>query len=246
MSRPFHEEPYLPRELERTIFILASRADLSVAQNLLLVARRTFDWVIAESTKLERYGKHVRHLLVAKHDVASTFMELCPNVVNLAIWTGTPYTNKEITAVLDLKLTSLSIDLDGLYRCPPGKASKFHTLFSCITHLDVSTVFPWNPHEVLIYFTALTHLAIPEERTYQVLEDCLACCKTVKVLVWLCECPHKLRPAGDLRVVSVQCGRSYIMDWEDGARGREDMWSIAEAVATDRLRVQGAKLAVEE
>ncbi|TFK59723.1 hypothetical protein BDN72DRAFT_851092 [Pluteus cervinus] len=174
-------------------------------------------------------------------------MELCPNIVNLAMWTGPPYTDEEIMAVLDLQLTSLSVNLDGLYRCLPEKASKFHALFSCITHLDVSTVLPWNPHEVLIHFTALTHLAIPEQRTYQVLEDCLACCKTLKVLIWLSgEHLHKLLPVGDIRVVSVQCGRSYIMDWEEGARGREDMWSIAEAVVTDRLRVQGAKLAVEE
>ncbi|TFK66899.1 hypothetical protein BDN72DRAFT_961424 [Pluteus cervinus] len=254
-----HADPILPPELERLIFIYALKNDLELEHvvNLLIIARRVHDWLIPSLfevvvvytghhwptrfnlEKFQKYGKHVRHLLLCSvtPGEAAEFIPLCPNLTNLALWTGR-YDTAQITAVMQLHLTRLSVEIRQLGIASPAQL----TLFSTITHLDVGDVLTSVTHcQILIHFPVLTHVALVSASEISVLKWVLEQCKSIKVVVWVSgmdDDPYPVRldtdspRTADPRVVALACG--YVKDWIDGAHGGLDMWKFADGIIAAR------------
>ncbi|KAF7325155.1 hypothetical protein MKEN_00559400 [Mycena kentingensis (nom. inval.)] len=200
--------PRLPLELEWRIFDLAAWGDLVTARTLSLVAYRVHVWMqsilyhvldILDTRSLDRclaqlgnypaLLKHTRCLALefeirrdnpAQVNITTSLLAACPNLTNLAQWTGVnPATLAELRPLRSLR--HLSIDLFALFggpqnfRVPPpahlGALQR-------ITHLDVYGRFPtptprsdgavFHPHDVFnpAVFPALTHLAFPYSPLY--------------------------------------------------------------------------------
>ena len=90
-------------------------------------------------------------------------------------------------------------------------------------------------------FRRLAHLAVFHGTEVDVLQMILERVEGLKVFIWLSntvlrleETPETLpREIEDDRVVALEC--PYVKDWEDGARGKDDMWTFAEMIVKDRL-----------
>ncbi|TFK65211.1 hypothetical protein BDN72DRAFT_207567 [Pluteus cervinus] len=247
-----------PLELERIIFLMALQNRLSDAPNLFSVARRVHDWLVPKAfevvvlqhrqsypigftkDKFQRYGKHVRHLLISSipvgFDSASVYISFCPHVQNLALWTG--HNPTEIEAIIKLPLTHLSVNID---RMGPLSPPLLH-LFSMITHLDVvGSFFSWDECASLIHFPILTHLAIFRGSLPAIVPLILEQLPQIQVLIWRGNSPdEKLKESefpesssfDDERLVCIEC--EDCEDWLNGARGGQDMWRFAESLVESR------------
>ncbi|TFK66752.1 hypothetical protein BDN72DRAFT_843837 [Pluteus cervinus] len=250
--------PYLPPELEYDIFLLAFQSDEKEARNLILVAKRVFDWLIPhifnvvrldvqpfpirfnEST-YRRYGKHTRHLFFESSQLRQ-YLHLFPNVIDLAFWANCDET--QIPVLLSLPLTRISI----------APSPSLFQVFSKVTHLDLLTTFssqfstinpPGPVLEPLVYLPKLTHLSVLPSMPKEILNlflDKERCPELRVVIFWglsdqafpeLDGDEASLRNEGDARILRVKCDPRW--DWEVGARGGVDMWKFADGIMALRL-----------
>ncbi|TFK66732.1 hypothetical protein BDN72DRAFT_131193 [Pluteus cervinus] len=242
--------PRLPPELEYDIFLLAFHHDSGDAKNLVLVAKRVFDWLIPQrfhivtlsesgsfpitfnETTYQRYGHHVRHLFIRIWRLGE-YLHLFPNVVNLAYWIE--YTPTHLPSLLQLPLTRLSTA-----PCP-----ELFQVFSKLTHLDLTSETELHPSNdeiaSILYLPRLTHLCVLYDIPQSGLEmflDKKRCPKLRVAIVWafgggssvLYE--HEDLEVDDDRVVMVEC--EPLGDWQIGASGGLDMWKFAEGVIDSR------------
>ncbi|TFK62208.1 hypothetical protein BDN72DRAFT_964709 [Pluteus cervinus] len=283
--------PVFPPELEYEIFLLAFQNERDNPVNLLLVAKRVQDWLIPQiyhtvvfrdrrryprnvtTSLMRRHGHHTRHLLLSFLTNPTKVISYCPNVENLAVWTGSWSHNfglESENTLTSLKLKRLSVHLGELEHLDmnapiesddheeiteivqkQGKANILQ-FFSHITHLDICTrIHRQREIWVLRHFTSLTHICVFDSLPPPVLRWVFDICSELKVVVWLIDnlivelqdklvaviSDEKLRGTLELfgglahdeidRVVFVRCN-GYGEDWENGARGREDVWVLAE------------------
>ncbi|KAJ7118198.1 hypothetical protein C8R44DRAFT_738153 [Mycena epipterygia] len=115
----------------------------------------------------------------------------------------------------------------------------FTRLLARITHLAIGSLdVPW---ERLAQIPKLTHLSVSEYNALSSFQAALTHCKSVEVLVVVCETRARREAcvalcaalAADPRLV-VLVVADYRHNWERGARGGEDHWLRAEAVVRDR------------
>ncbi|TFK66903.1 hypothetical protein BDN72DRAFT_126969 [Pluteus cervinus] len=252
--------PFLPPELERIIFLHAAYTDIKNVSHYLVVAKRVQNWVMGavfevmvlhskrmypkEFTldQLKEYGHHVQHLLLSNWAgdlTVAQYLTFCPNIENLALWTGV-YSDDTIQAISHLSLKRLSIDITQLSE-PDILTPQLISAFANITHLDLANaILMWTQCEALIHFRSLTHLAIFYATETEVLKTILERVEGLKVIIWLSGSISGLgeTPEGapeeveDIRIVALEC--SYVKDWEDGARGEEDMWTLSDKIVEAR------------
>lgn len=196
--------------------------------------------------ELKEYGHHIHHLLLYDWNGCPTqteYLTFCPNVVNLALWTGS-YSNNTIQELSHLPLKRLSIDLSQFSESVTGTyiiTPELITVFSNITHLDVASMISmWDDCEALAHFRVLTHLALFSGTDVNTFHQILEKVEGLKIIIWLSgselgikETPESFpEQIQDDRVVALEC--CYIKDWEAGARGEEDMWAVAEKIVEAR------------
>ncbi|TFK67167.1 hypothetical protein BDN72DRAFT_961219 [Pluteus cervinus] len=296
--------PALPPEIEHEIFTFAFQNELSNPINLMLTARRVHDWLIpkiyhvvvfrstrtypqnASASTLKVYGHHTRHLIIGSiTSPISEVLSCCPNLENLALWTGASSWSDDLglesqNALTTLRLSRLSIRLGRLEGFDllettdyPGDntgaqeqaqiATNIKRFLSTITHLDVCTkVGRLSEISTLRYCTSLTHICLFASLPPQLLRWVFDVCNKLEVLICLIT-----RSTGENedalvavksdealqakingeseglsqdeieKIVFVRCN-GYGEDWENGARGEEDMWALAER---EVKRVRGSK-----
>lgn len=187
------------------------------------------------------FGQFVRHLMIggkATYDWIGLFLEACPNLIDLALWTSIP-TKDFLPLFSNLKLQRLSVNLSTLdesdFRSPA---------LSYITHLDV-TVFGEDLErwKMFAYLPVLTHLAINNAVDREIVQYLLRHCATLRILLLICnksmlQIP-KLTGAGisDSRFVMMDIQRFTVEDWENGTNGKEDMWACAEGISAAKHRM---------
>ncbi|KAJ7911914.1 hypothetical protein B0H13DRAFT_1614099 [Mycena leptocephala] len=148
--------------------------------------------------------------------------------------------------VLDaLPLRRLSICLDRLVPFGIDKTDFSRPLFAQLTHLDILDWRDegWPTWSGLAQLTQLTHLSfsyhdfIPYKTCHHVLRHCEA----LEVLAVVCSdqqllCRFREQQrdlASDIRFIIVMV-LDDLLDWEIGARGGDDYWSVADAVVKER------------
>ncbi|TFK63493.1 hypothetical protein BDN72DRAFT_963884 [Pluteus cervinus] len=250
--------PHLPPELEYEIFILALENNHKDGKNLILVAKRVFDWliprifrvVLLHSTRSipikfnkaahERYGHYVEHLFIEPNEQGK-YIGLFPNAKNLVLWTD--YNSTYVKSLLTLPLTRLSIAPSDLH--PPSL--ELFQVFSKLTHLDlVSMASCWGTHldivKELLHLPKLTHLCVMRgfsAKTLELFLDRSRCPKLRVVILWeFSDNEAYLEKGGfpgvydDGRVLRIKC--QPLRDWEVGARGGVDMWKLADSIMASR------------
>ncbi|TFK72090.1 hypothetical protein BDN72DRAFT_876692 [Pluteus cervinus] len=243
--------PRLPPELEYTIFLLAYQNDSGEAKNLVLVARRVFDWLIPHIFHVvvlsdipvpikfneevyQKYGHHVRHLFLHVTGL-QRHLHMFPNVINLALWVE--YNPVYLPTLLQLPLTCISTGALDLFQ-----------VFVKLTHLDLCTSFePNSDIKSTLYLPQLTHLCVLDElprSSFELFLERERCPQLKVVIVWVpsglisastlsvLDGGFELLQVDDKRVVGIKCHARR--DWETGARGGEDMWKVAEGVVISR------------
>ncbi|TFK58092.1 hypothetical protein BDN72DRAFT_916722 [Pluteus cervinus] len=251
--------PRLPPELEKEIFTLSLRQQNTDAQNLLLVAKRFFDWLIPiyyevvmitrykdsgkwppgiEAERLKQYGHHVRHFLILDKKSDVKLLSHCPNVFNLAMRAVIP--ESEMETILGLPVTRLSIKITPFFQETPQCLA----FVSRITHLDLVIPTQWEPKDVLPHFHVLTHLASFPNLTKPC--DFFLYVKTLEVIL-LIGGGGAYQPDGSYLAVKAQDGDNWRIvqlliahlntrDWVEGAWGREDMWALVDEVIEQRRK----------
>ncbi|TFK65813.1 hypothetical protein BDN72DRAFT_179025 [Pluteus cervinus] len=202
-------------------------------------------------------GKYIRHMLWGQDlDLLVDCLELCPNIVDLAIWVDTDTNNIAplFPAFSKLRLHRLSIRLPALY--PSEEFTVEHAqqpVFSHLTHLDVvHSTAAWNEIAGIAKLPSLTHLALSDRIAINVVETAVKNCKNLQVVVLasLCmsvdaynedltgestiEAPWNSYGFDDPRVVAFEC--EFVGDWELAATGKRDMWAKAEEIVASRTR----------
>ncbi|TFK64473.1 hypothetical protein BDN72DRAFT_846576 [Pluteus cervinus] len=241
--------PHLPPELEYDIFLLAFHNDPKNERNLVLVAKRVFDWLIPHrfhivtlsdsdgesypiefnETTYQRYGHHVRHLFIQELRVAAD-LDLFPNVVNLGFWID--YEPTHLPFLLKLPLTRISAD----------PSPELFQVFSNVTHLDLLSLdISLDEITSVLHLPKLTHVCVMCDISHSALNLFLEKerCPGLRVVVlWSIGVSspvlgeHEGMKTDDKRIVLVRCAPSE--DWQTGARGGLDMWKFAEQVIASR------------
>ncbi|TFK66733.1 hypothetical protein BDN72DRAFT_880087 [Pluteus cervinus] len=246
-----YPSPRLPPELEYVIFVLAYQDDHREAKNLVLVARRVFNWLLPHIFRIvklsdgqpmpirfnksvyKKYGHHARHLMIDSSRLRG-YLHLFPNVVDLAFWLD--YNPADLTSLLQLPLLHMSTE----------PSLDLFQIFARLTHLDLWFTFKPESNEIktVLYLPKLTHLCVIS----------LFLNAAVRLFLSRERCPELrvviIREPGpgadesewvsmegspfvdDKRVVMIRC--HTVKDWERGARGEEDMWKFAEDIIKAR------------
>lgn len=198
------------------------------------------------------HGTHIHHLLIKSG--RDHFIKHCQNLHNVAVWCSTsPNILDDLGA---LRLERLSIDIIVLFQSTSVTAFQRRVeasppLFADLTHLEMITFCEnWDGWTAIALLPKLTHLAVengvaPEE---PVTRDALDHCRWLRVLVFVSgsgDAPRHINVqqrdgcgrGADLRVVHIEYNNNgrYEEDWEAGARGRLDMWSLADEIVKARL-----------
>ncbi|TFK66108.1 hypothetical protein BDN72DRAFT_961994 [Pluteus cervinus] len=255
---------HLPPELEHDIFLLAFQNDYRDATNLVLIAKRVFDWLIPHVLHVvqvdkmvfnqsiyQRYGHHVRHFSLDSSQMGDlrTYIALFPNVTNLAAWSEN--SQKGVWELHRLPLTRLSI-------------LRFHNLFPLVTqltHLHVRlgfpvytsgntgrTLFPYHEFiKPLLHLPKLTHLCMPPPPTEGIMITELLLerkrCPELRALIIISGplegetvqlADDEPLAARDPRILIIRCNPAQ--DWEVGARGGKDMWEFADEILALRRK----------
>ncbi|TFK63191.1 hypothetical protein BDN72DRAFT_964072, partial [Pluteus cervinus] len=204
------QDPRLPPELERKIFLIALEIHGSKdVRNLLLIAKRVNDWlfprvfevVILDSErkfpipftfeKFERYGPHIRSLLLtsvgigiqAQTDLATEYISCCPNVTNLSIRARFFDDDHLRDAISSLPLTRLSIHISSILQ---GTSPQLFQLFANLTHLHLFSSFLTpddQPQSLRLFFPSLTHIALTPAEPGQGLRAALTGWNKLRVVV---------------------------------------------------------------
>ncbi|TFK72680.1 hypothetical protein BDN72DRAFT_836000 [Pluteus cervinus] len=242
--------PRLPPELEYEIFLLAYQDDHKRAKDLILVAKRVFDWLIphvfsvvmfAEEDQTfpikfneatyKKVGHHVRHLFIDSD--LQRYLHLFPNVIDLAFWADNNAIFPHIPNLLQLPLICLST----------RASTELFAVFAKLTHLDLIAAFDPDSTGIksVLYLPKLTHLCVLRMVLTTGLDLFLEkerCPELRVVAVWAwakdsaAVLDEEAPEAEDQRVVMVRSDPHK--DWEMGARGGVDMWRLAEGIVASR------------
>ncbi|TFK61015.1 hypothetical protein BDN72DRAFT_850020 [Pluteus cervinus] len=206
---------------------------------------------------LEKYGGHVKHILfcgissIAAYTNEASILRLCPNVSNLALWfsTVTPF------EIFNLRLNQLTIppQSDKFENFARGLQKnldepKYRKWCESLTHVAWPTISR-SGCQLLSEFPNLTHFLMGDwnEDVQNNMDLMVKWCKGLEVLVVLMgmtPTPDTLGPyvhdslegvvIEDMRVVVIQ--RYFVLDWIEGAKGRDDLWRVAERTVKERRR----------
>ncbi|KAJ6546092.1 hypothetical protein DFH09DRAFT_653706 [Mycena vulgaris] len=201
----------------------------------------------------------VRHVLVysSKHslslDAIEGFIASCSGIVNLSL--TMPGTGPRLLPLLGgMHLQRLGVDLGELFAKEDGNdedptVDLGHPLFASITHLDVfDELAPDDEHDPdwltgLAALPALTHLSFSSLVNPETLERILKASTRIQILVVTFaaleadvarEFVREL-DVHDPRLV-VTTYKEYFADWEQGARGGDDIWVRAEHFLEQKRR----------
>jgi len=195
------------------------------------------------SARLQDVGKFVRHLMIGpfKEDHVTDILKMCPEVEDLALWTGSSDTRRNLPIIRLLPLRSLSANISQfLPEDFQGPA------FSNLTHLDVILFAQddaWGKWKVLTTLPKLTHLCLNSTVTLEVMQNLLSQCSHLRVLINLSLYGTPQSSEGyltieDPRLVLIDTYEVDLVprDWEEGAYGRFDMWDFGERFVEARKR----------
>ncbi|TFK66738.1 hypothetical protein BDN72DRAFT_899568 [Pluteus cervinus] len=144
-----------PPELEYEIFLFAFQNDHKDAKNLILIAKRVFDWLIPHvfrvvtlydyhSTPIrfnesvyQRYGHHTRHLLIGSPKLGK-YLHLFPNIIDMALWIR--YDPIYLPLLLQLPLARISINPEALL------CTQLLQVLTSLTHLEI-TDYDYSDHD---------------------------------------------------------------------------------------------------
>ncbi|TFK65225.1 hypothetical protein BDN72DRAFT_845810 [Pluteus cervinus] len=82
--------PRLPPELEHTIFVLAVEDDVQEAKNLLLIAKRVFDWLIPHVFKVVQFKADYYLPIAFNESVYRKYGHHVPSSLTSLIWCSGP------------------------------------------------------------------------------------------------------------------------------------------------------------
>ncbi|KAJ7185922.1 hypothetical protein C8R46DRAFT_1343090 [Mycena filopes] len=231
-----------------------ARRSVDALRQLLRQPRATFSW-----------PNHVRHICLSDLQPWGMLMQLlslCKNTTNLALLYPTPdlCLAPRFPALLgSLRLQRISIHLNTLFPPSAGAVDFSHSMFTHLTHLDLRDYdlrnrdggAHWSGIGAL---SRLTHLSFRRSHVMPVIcEVALRKCAALRVLVSIIRIgtwTPTTRPSHeedrlarrDVRFVMILL-LDYQLDWEIGAWGGDDYWTVAEARVKERReksRVEGA------
>ncbi|KAJ6479546.1 hypothetical protein C8R47DRAFT_1074614 [Mycena vitilis] len=240
-------EPTFSTELEREIFETAALVYPETIPLLLRVARRVLTWIeplLYRVVILSSWMGTVRSQRLLDM-VNSRPPKLFHAVRHLALWrfrvdgVWTDDAAKQLLALCTRRLSLELIQLTGGLR--DGALDLAHDLFRNLTHLHVwdadhISQFANSPTQTwarIFALPALTHLRLDHDAPWDMVLTALVDCPQLELLMCLCESrPVELAsnlPVYDVRFV-IALDRNYhcFQDWEEGAKGRPDLWSQAD------------------
>ncbi|KAJ7153884.1 hypothetical protein C8R43DRAFT_1001429 [Mycena crocata] len=254
-------EPQFPSDLEREIFEITALIHPETMPTLLRVARRILSWIepLLNRVLVPRRLKHrpprsvgsvaaaARHLFLGA-DIwwgleAKDFLKLCPGVVNLYLPDN--LSDPSFLPILaEMRLQQLSVDLERLFG-PVERIDLKHTAFLSLTHLIIlDGVRAPRGHPLFTHFPptlpALTHLAADATVLlgFSLVKPLLAASPRLEVLLglWYPRDMNMYPPRPCVFDVCFVIGvyRDYPSDWEAGARGKANLWSVADAFVAQK------------
>jgi hypothetical protein len=191
----------------------------------------------------------VRHLLLdGTTDInwtpeeARDVLKLCTGVVNFAA-IG-PLSNPTLLPILaDMKVQRIAVCLEVLFGVHDS-IDLGHRAFASITHLDIfDTIHPGEtricPH--IPALPELTHLCLNNEIPWDTVQNLLTDCPRLELFIVLWPNPSasyghnwaKTTPICDTRF-AVSVFRNYWDDWEKGARGLPNFWTVADSFVAQK------------
>ncbi|TFK63190.1 hypothetical protein BDN72DRAFT_332321 [Pluteus cervinus] len=206
------QDPRLPRDLERQIFLIALQHNFADVGNLLFISKRVHDWlhpsafkvvvltrdrkfpILFTLEKFQKYGHHIRSLYIGPDiGVDQTrsleYISLCPNLTNLATFQANIDPIRLQDTLSPLQLTRLVIEAMAILYAPPS--AQLLQLFANITHLHLLgpfspdlKLFPGLPPPFLEpFFPSLTHIAFLYTYIRNHLENAIQGWKTLQAVV---------------------------------------------------------------
>ncbi|TFK59725.1 hypothetical protein BDN72DRAFT_965958 [Pluteus cervinus] len=161
-----------PHEIEEIIFSFAVQTDWPSAKNLILVAKRVYQWLIpqiyevvvfhrnrypldrprSDSRNLVHHGKYVHHIMLYNGDPSETrlynrpgvCLTWCPNAYDVALWlTPDQYDKTLVDQLLGRHLTHLSFSFNDF----KSAAARYPGIspsisFLYVTHLELINTTP--------------------------------------------------------------------------------------------------------
>ncbi|KAJ7160463.1 hypothetical protein C8R46DRAFT_1286307 [Mycena filopes] len=256
MSVVLESDPKLPVELEREIFILAT-SDIHIRdiRSIIMVARRVRLWVtpilyrsflvchrslVDDAIPLRRTPKEFRKMVLSNSATVTAHIR--------DLWITTWVDPTHLGQILSTFSTIETLGIFGNSLLIPGRLPALacrcaaldftHPMFARLTHLslrDRPAPDDWASWGGLFDMPCLTHLSFKDFFAPYVVEDVLAKCRTLRLLVlktsnarWTHE---DLTP--DVRCVVVFV-KNALEDWEAGIGGGDDYWSKAEIICSQR------------
>ncbi|KAF9050409.1 hypothetical protein BJ165DRAFT_1001117 [Panaeolus papilionaceus] len=215
------------------------------------------------SCRLEEVGVFAKHLFITwvaasdstavplSEDHVLRLLQHCPNVENLACWSYFSSPEKTLGPILEKasRIRRLSLSLPVAYHniLRPNKPSIPQELWSCqafrgLTHLELTNCPTDWPFEVLDGYAALTHFSVYSPQgvwTVSTINRVLTSSSSLRVFMAIVDISDGawqdiVKNNGDLRVVLSDADIATYGDWLEGAKGRFDIWSLAEWIVTAR------------
>jgi hypothetical protein len=209
----------------------------------------------AARTKPPSFLGAVRHMVLDSNvswsqDEGEMVLKLCTGLVNFAVLSH--LANPSILPILaNMRVQRLSASLGDLFGHDFASANLAHQLFAYVTHLDVFDHVDNKTQFALTVRTlpSLTHLCVNNHVTWQIIQALLDNCERLEILanLWMFGQAERARqraenaPFEDVRFV-VGFYRNYWDEWEAGARGAPDFWSVADDFVARKRRgeIEGA------
>jgi len=276
--------PSFPAELEREIFEITASMHPGVIPTLLQVARRVLIWIEPLLYRVVRSDAHlgildatrskspaffhnaVRHLLLDgvstewSVEEANDVLRVCTGVVNFAaIGKLSNPTLLPILAGMNVQRMAGCLEvLFGDHRY----IDMTHPAFTSITHLDIFDEIEAGETKICPYLPmlpVLTHLCLNNNVPSDAIQKLLTDCPLLELLVVLWPDGRASEWAKntsfcDMRFVVAVC-RDYWGDWERGAQGRPNFWSVADwfvaqkrngAIDGDRYFIEDIRVALAD
>ncbi|KAJ6533407.1 hypothetical protein DFH09DRAFT_1370033 [Mycena vulgaris] len=212
------------------------------------MAHAIFKGLNSESKPASVFQDTARHILIQKgpwsRAEAAQVLDACPGVVDLAM-DSVMASPTMLSPLAKMRLRRLSVSLEMLFG-GFGAIDRTHALFISLTHLRLNRFEGQRTEQVcahLAWLPALTHLCLHlhSDVNLDPLQMLLADCPRLEILgnLWLPAQADSARaltlPVHDMRLVMAQCHKCWA-DWEAGARGFPDFWSLAEDFVARKRR----------
>ncbi|TFK65238.1 hypothetical protein BDN72DRAFT_881041 [Pluteus cervinus] len=201
---------------------------------------------------LESNGKYIKNLLWGIDGrSADALLNYCPNLTKVAIWLEY-HLPSFLEPLSRLRPHRLSIDINDLFEGPFDRDHAQLPIFTNLTHLELAVSCEnWEAIEGIQYLPKLTCFSLPQSTSVcSIVQNALERCKHLEFLVLYSDRgPRRVdeeevavevplspetQSIGDPRVVSLMC--AYVEEWEVGAQGGRDMWSLAQEIVERRTR----------